>query len=131
MRARPAAHDTSGGVRLPLLLFAFLGPPVIWSIRFGVSYSLLPWVCATGGVLLLQALTLAALAGTAWAGAVGWRQWRLAGRSTAAEFGGADARARFMALVGMLGSALFLVVIIAEALPLFLIDPCQTGGVPL
>lgn len=119
------------GIRVPLLWFAFLGPPIIWAARFGVSYSVVPYVCARAGPLLLQALTVVALAATAAAGVAGWQQWRRAGGTREMEFGGVAARARFMAVVGMLSAGLFALVIAAEAMPIFLVDPCQGAGVPL
>ncbi|MBW3553615.1 MAG: hypothetical protein KY466_08895 [Gemmatimonadetes bacterium] len=123
-------HADAGGRLLPLW-FAVLGPPVIWAARFVLNYALVPYTCAADAVLLLQLVTVVALLGVAWAGLVGWSRWRRAGRSTQVEFGGAEARARFMALVGVLGSGLFFAVIVAEALAIFFIPPCQTGGAPL
>lgn len=126
-----ATGEARPGASFLPLWFAVLGPPILWAARFGISYTLVPYVCARDAVLLLQVVSVLALLGVAAAGLVGWVQWRRAGRSTQVEFGGIDARARFMALLGMLGSALFAAVIIAEALAIFFIDPCQTGGAPL
>lgn len=117
--------------RLLALWFGMLGPPVIWAIRFGVSYVLVPYACARAGVMVLQLVTLVALLATAWAGVVAARHWRGTGKSAQVEFGGLEARARFMALFGILSSGLFFLVIAAEGLAVFFIDPCQTGGVPL
>lgn len=119
------------GDRLWPLWFALLGPPVLWAVRFGAAYVLVPLACARGSVMVLQAITVVALLATAAAGLVGWREWRRAGGSRQVELGGADARARFMALVGVLGSGLFFAVIVVEALALFFISPCQSGGAPL
>lgn len=113
------------------LWFAVLGPPVLWAARFGASYALLPYACAPGDVRLLYALTVATLLAVAAAGVVGWVQWRRLGPSAGAPIGGPEARARFMAGLGLLGSALFFAVVVLEGLALVLIDPCRTGGVPL
>lgn len=123
--------DRGDPQRLLALWFGMLGPPVIWGIRFGVSYALVPYACARAGVMVLQLVTLVALLGTAWAGVVAGRHWRATGKSTQVELGGPEARARFMALFGLLSSALFFLVMAAEGLAVFFIDPCQTGGVPL
>lgn len=113
------------------LWFGFLGPPVIWAVRFGVSYALVPAACRGGGLPWLQGITLVALAGTAWAGVVAWRSWRGAGDGRVGDAETAGGRARFMGAVGVLGSVLFFLAIASESLALFMVDPCRTGGVPL
>lgn len=117
--------------RLLPLWFGLLGPPVIWAVRFGVSYALVPTSCARESVWILQGVTLLALAGTVWAGVVAWRAWRGADEGERIDLGAARIRARFMGRVGVMGSALFFVVIVAEALAIFFVHPCQSGGVPL
>lgn len=117
--------------RLRPLALGMLAPPVIWAARIGASYVLVPYVCARDATLLLQMLTLGALLGIAWAGVVAWRSWKATSNLDQVEFGGTEARARFMALAGMLSSVLFFAVVVAEGLAVFMVDPCQTGGVPL
>lgn len=113
------------------LWFGLLGPPVIWAIRFAVVYALVPDSCSRGSVWIMQGVTLAALAGTVWAGVVAWRAWRTAEEGEGMDLGVVRVRTRFMGRVGVLESALFFVVIVAEALAIFFIHPCQSGGVPL
>lgn len=113
------------------LWFAVLGPPVLWAVRFGASYALLPHACASGDVRPLYALTVATLLAVAAAGVAGWVQWRRLAPGARGEVGAPEARARFMAVVGVLGSALFFAVVVLEGLALVFIDPCLTGGVPL
>lgn len=120
-------HTTTGDRLLPLW-FGFLGPPIIWAARFGASYALVPFACQHDAVQLLQVITVVALVGVAWAAVVAWRAWRAAGKSRQVELGGRNARARFMALAGLLSSAIFFVAIVAEGIAIFLIDPCQSGG---
>lgn len=118
-------------MRLLALWFGLLGPPLIWAARFGTSYALVPYACDRDAPALLQVVTLVALLATAGAGLTAWQAWRAAGRGRRLELGEPAGRTRFMALAGMLSSALFFLLIVAEGLALFFTDPCQTGGVPL
>ena len=76
-----------------------LGPPLLWFTQFQARYAVIPWSCANGNRFWLWSLSIAAIAL-------------------------ALVRAHFMSLVGAMSAALFLLVILAQALPVFLIDPC-------
>lgn len=121
-----AAADDRG--RPLALLFGMLGPPVIWAARFMVSYTLVPVACRSGSTVLLHLVTGVALAATAAAGLVAWRRWRQVGGGTQLDLDGAAARTRFMAITGMLSSALFIIVTVAEWLASVMVHPCQSGG---
>lgn len=112
------------------LLFAMLGPPVIWAARFMASYILVPVACRNGSTLLLHLVTGAALAATAGAGLVAWRRWRQVGGGTQLDLDGVAARTRFLAVTGMLSSILFIIVTVAEWLASVMVSPCQSGGGP-
>lgn len=131
MAVRAAARGRPG---LVWLWFGFLGPPIIWAVRFMVAYALVPEACSAAGLLALNVVTLVALAGTMLAGVVAARSWR----RTRGEHGAQDdpgrtawRRARFMALAGIFTSALFTAVIVAEGLANVLVDPCLGSGTPL
>lgn len=117
--------------RLLPLWFAFLGPPIIWAARFGANYVLLPYTCREGSVVILHLITLAALLGIGAAAFVAWKSWKARGGTEQLEFGGPEARGRFMALAGLVGGAIFFTAIVAEGVAVFIVHPCQTGGVPL
>lgn len=127
--AAEAAARSEGGL-LPLF-FGILGPPVIWAVRIGTSYVLVPYACWWELPRLLDLVTLAALLAAAAAGWVAWRQWRAAGGGTQVELGGAATRTRFMALAGMLSSGFFFLVMVAEGLANLFVHPCQTAGAPI
>lgn len=124
-----AAERSEGGL-LPLF-FGILGPPVIWAMRIATSYVLVPYACAWGMTVMLHLVTLVALVASAVAGAVAWRQWRATGKGTEVDLGGTTTRTRFLALFGILSSALFILVMMAEGLANFFLDPCQTAGAPI
>lgn len=116
------------------LWFGFLGPPIIWAVKFMVAYALVPGACSAAGLLALNVMTLVALAGTVLAGVVAARSWRRTRGEHGAQREPGQAgwrRARFMALAGIFSSALFTAVIVAEGLANVLVDPCLGSGAPL
>lgn len=113
------------------LWFGILGPPVIWAVRIAANYILVPYACWWEWIWILHLTTLVGLLGAAAAGGVAWRHWRRSGSGTGVEFGGALTRSRFMALVGILSSGFFCLVIVAEGLANAFVHPCQTAGVPI
>lgn len=108
------------------LLVAVLGPPLLWLIQFQVHYSLVPWVCLSGN---RWALTAASLAAIALALALCAFAWALRRVTTAPQSGGEaalHARYQFLALLGVMSSVLFLLVIVAQAIAQAYYDPCVT-----
>ena len=98
--------------------------PIAWGCDLGVSYALAPHVCSTGHFYLLHLITLIALA-VALSGffiAVDNRR-RLGGGDD--KGGSTHDRAYFDALVGMGYSSFFSVIIVAGAVPRWILNPCQ------
>ena len=121
-----------------------LAGPALWFTHQQVSFVLVPWVCDHGGVMWLHAATAVLLVGTLAAGLLARKYWRAervemiqtpdpaARTSPAADDAPVPVsrtaehqRVRFMAMLGMLSSVFFGLVIIAQELPNFFIDPCQ------
>lgn len=111
-----------------LLWMLALGPPVVWAIRFALSYALVPLVCLADFIVVLHVITVVTLStvlGLGWLSSRFWQSTRVTPEHVD------DAvmkRARFMALFGMMSAALFTLVIIAEGLANVMIDPCLTSG---
>jgi hypothetical protein len=102
-----------------------IGAPLIWAADLQVRYALVPWACRTGHHGVLHVLSAIFLLAAAVATLLCWREWRASGADVPASAeGGVNARTRFLAAVGLMTGALFSVVIVAEALPNFFIDPC-------
>lgn len=141
MSASPVAHPASarGAIALGALWFGLFGAPLAWSLQLLLGYALVAHSCfpatdprmtpASGGlwtVVLIAGVVAAVVAAAA--AVTAWRSWRL----TRYEHHGDDhvlleaeeGRTRFMALAGMLLSAIFLFGIVMNALPLFLVSPC-------
>jgi hypothetical protein len=136
------------------LLFGVLAAPIAWAALHMFDYIWIETACRTGilsgayggftGVaLVVAAATLIALAVTVLAGLVSWRRWR-AVRAPGSEddfapsLDGAksvddappvagepiEARSAFLALSGVMVSALFALLILLTGLPVLFVAPC-------
>jgi hypothetical protein len=94
-------------------------------VEFIISYSITQHACSTGHHWELHLLSL--LSGTAAAGAtfIAYRNLRLTSEKERSDGGMPLDRTRFMAITGLMISAFFFVVIIAEAVPRFILSPCD------
>lgn len=111
---------------LMLLWAGVLAGPILWFVNQQINLILVPWVCASDAYIALHTVSAACLGLTVAAGWVAWRNWKYSRRVDAEE--GLPAtllRAQFMSALGILASGLFTVVIIAQALPNFVLDACQ------
>jgi hypothetical protein len=102
-----------------------LGSAIIWGIQLQTTYAMVPWACSSGHRWMLPVVSLGFLIAAAIPGVVSWREWRKAsgGQRSERETPG-DGRRRFMAMLGMMDSAVFFLLILAQALPVFFIHPC-------
>jgi hypothetical protein len=124
--ATPAPRSGSRGrraARSAALWFGLFGASVAWAVQEIVGYGLTSDPCAQPSqvtpavgtsVIVSAALTLAGAAALV----VATGAWR----RSAAD------RSRFMALGGILVSALFLMALAANLAVLFLVPPCGRGG---
>jgi hypothetical protein len=106
------------------LWFSMLAGPVAWMLGLNADYSLVRVACAKGTMLPLHLVTLATLALAVAGGLVAWRDWQRAGREWPGEAGTTLDRSRFMSVVGLMGSALFALTIVAQWLAKLFLDPC-------
>jgi hypothetical protein len=107
------------------LVFGFLAGPIVWALQQQILYISTPYLCgAGGGTGLMYVVSLVALLAVAFALFVSWRSWRTV---RANDHGDASttSRAMLFAFGGVLTNAFFLVVIIAQVVPAFFLNPCQ------
>lgn len=99
--------------------------PFSFLLNLQVSYALVPWACSAGHPFWLHL----ASAGTFLLAMLGaftaWRNWQKTGRESQSEGGTPLARSRFMAIIGLMMSALFSLIILAQWIADFILDPCQ------
>jgi hypothetical protein len=107
------------------LWIGVLLPPVAWFLSQQISYALVPWACATGRQFVLPLVTLAMLLPATISGAMAWRSWRRTGSSRPDEAGSVQAHSRFMALAGLLMSGMFVLAILAQSVPSFVLSACE------
>lgn len=121
-------QDSPGNARARreaiVLWTGILAGPLLWFTHQQVSFALVPWVCAHGGVSWLHALTGLCVVGTLAAGGRAWPLWQRE-RTRVGEATAGQQRVRFMAAMGLLSSLFFVLVIIAQWVPMLLLDPCQ------
>jgi hypothetical protein len=107
-----------------MLLIGIFTGPVVWAADHTISYALVPHACSTGHHYVLHLATalslLLTLGGFFLAMTAHNRLARGAEQDADTIFG----RDRFMSILGMAMSLAFCVVIIASAIPRFMLDPC-------
>lgn len=133
----PASHRDRA--RLAGLLFGLSAAPVAWSMQLLFSVTLSGRVCYPHEKLLAAPLwsgswpillgfsvvgIIAAIAG----GVVAWRSWRLTFQESPGSghhlIDRGEGRTRFMAMSGMLTSAVFLIALAFGTIALFLVPLC-------
>lgn len=97
--------------------------PLGWALHLQVSYTLATFACEDVYRLSLHATSLVSLL-IAFAGLYfGWRNWQAS--RDAAPPGHRVARSRFMAASGVALSVFFAIVIVAQWIPMFFLEPCR------
>lgn len=107
------------------LWITVLAGPVVWLLSFEANYVLAPWACTFQAKLALYLVSLAALLLCAGSGMIAWRQWTELGREWPGTGGDALARGRIMAISGVLLSAMFFLVVLAQAIPEVMFEACE------
>jgi len=107
------------------LWFGILAGPLAFLLNLQLSYMLVQPVCVTAHHIILHLVPAGALLLAASGGVSAWWNWQRTGQAESSKAEGVLPRSRFMADVGLLTSGLFLVVIVAQWLPNFILSPCQ------
>jgi hypothetical protein len=108
-----------------LLWVGILLAPIVWFLSMLANFALAPWACAFQWKFALFLVTIVALALCAISGFTAWHEWNQVGREMPGEGGGAVPRERYMALFGVLLSAFFFVVVLAQAVPHIILGACE------
>jgi hypothetical protein len=111
--------------RIGALWAGVLLAPAAFLVNLEFGYLAVHPSCLRGDALpvhLIHAVTLVlGLLGAM----VAWRTWREVGVEWPGNAGGPAARTRFMAGLGVVTSALFVLTMAAQWIPVFVLHPCQ------
>lgn len=110
--------------RLAALWFGFLAGPAAWFAHLMIGYIVGAYLCQADATWALHLFTLGAVAVCAVSGVVSWRLWRETGSVREPEGGGVLGRTRFMALSGVVLSALFALIVVTAGLSNVFLEPC-------
>lgn len=124
MTAKAQQRFSQGSGILTLGAGLFAGP-LSFLLHLQLNYMLVPWACATRNSFVLHLVTLGALLLTASGATLAWRNWQETRREGPSSSGGVLPRSRFLAVLGLLLSALFLLIIMAQWLATLVLSPCQ------
>ena len=123
--SREGKPYSTADVKPAALWFGLFAGPAAFLLNLQISYMLAPASCRLGNTIALHATNVVCLALAVAGGLVAWRHWRRSGGSWSGEEGGVLSRIRFMAALGAMTSALFALVIFAQWIPAFVLNPCQ------
>lgn len=102
-----------------------LAGPLAWALSQQVAYLFVTLDCSYAKRLAVWPLMVGTIVLAAVGARVSWRNWQRVGQEEPDEGGGAIARSRFLAFVGLLLSIFSGLVILAEWLPVFFYRQCQ------
>jgi hypothetical protein len=112
------------GGRIVTLWTGLLLAPVAFLLNLELSYLAVPVSCARGSALSLHLVHGACLLLALTGAAVAWRSWSAVGLGWPSA-GEVTAWDRFLAGLGLGGSALFVLTIVAQWVPTFILHACQ------
>jgi hypothetical protein len=107
------------------LWIGLLLPPLAFLFNLELAYALVPVACSSRNVLPIHLVHLVSLLLVAAAGVLAWREWRRSGATWPDGEPGSIGRTRFLSGMGLLLSLQFTLVILAQWIPSFVLDPCQ------
>jgi len=115
--------DSPGGISA--LWLSILAGPAAWAVDLLLSYSLVQWTCGGGPPVVLHLISVVSLVVIAAGAFAGWQSLQAVPGGAPSDGSQPDQRAYFMALLGLLMCALFAVVVVAEAIPRWILDACH------
>ena len=115
----PRSHQT--------LLAAWIGillAPAAWIVSFEIKYAAVPYACQSHSTLVLHSVSAVAMI-IATAGLLAARRaWAATGKAAVTEESDPIHRDSFLGMFGLLFSANVLLLMLAQWIPVFLLDPC-------
>jgi hypothetical protein len=128
-RVREDAGDTKrggldSGRSIALQWFGLLAPAAAWLLNLEFGYSLAHAACHGSGMVPIHVASIAALALAGVGGAAALAVWKRSGSSWPDDLAGVEQRSRMLAALGLGGAVFFLLMIVTQWIPAFVLDPC-------
>ena len=117
--------DVPDAKELRALWLGLLLAPAAFLVNLEIAYAVVPHACSSGSRLLVHLVHAVCVVVAAAGALTALRMWRLTGQTWPGETGGRLARSRFLAGQGLFLSLLFVLVILAQWIPSFVLTPCQ------
>jgi hypothetical protein len=121
--AVPRSYWDGGG--LAKLWGAFIVAPLAWLIDLESSYAIVDWACSHDRRAVLFVIPLAALALIGVAAWLCWSAWSDLRRGVEFEGGSVEDRSRFLAVIGLMMSATFALLVVTTFAARYLLSPCD------
>ena len=113
------------GRRVTQLWAGILLGPIAWAVDFVLSYAVTHHECSTGAMHWLRVSSALAVLVSLWAAYLGWDSKRRLPEDVSLHGGTVLSRSRAMAIAGIGMGLWFAMIIIAEAVPRFMLSPCD------
>jgi purine-cytosine permease-like protein len=110
---------------IAMLWAGVLAGPLAWLFDLSVSYALVQWVCGGGSHGVLHLISLGSLVLIAIGAFSAWQALQRAPGGDREDGSAPEERGRFMAAFGLVMCALFATLVIAQAIPRWVLDACQ------
>jgi hypothetical protein len=105
---------------------SILLPAMVCAVQMELNYALVRHACSANRTLSLQLVTIVALALTMIAAVIAFVSWRRTGVEWPSEAADFATRVRFLSALGILSSATFFLVILAQGIATVVFHPCQS-----
>ena len=125
MAERKRAEEFSEARGKLWLWAGMLTAPLAFLLHLEINYALVTQLCQSEHQLALKLVTVLFVLVAAAGGFIAWRNWEAVGREWPGDEATVPERSRFMAVVGLLVSALVVLGLLWQLVPQFIFDPCQ------
>jgi len=118
----PSAQDQKD------LLIAWIGillAPVTWIVSFELNYALVPFACQSRSTWPLHSISIFALAIAGLGLIAAGYTWSATGKVALTDQADTVHRNGFLGMFGLLFSGILIVLIAAQWIPVFFVDPCN------
>ena len=112
------------GRSIALQWFGLIGPAMAWLLNLGFGYSLAHAACHGSGMIPMHLASLAAAVLAVLGGAAALLTWKRSGSEWPRDTTGVVERSRMLAALGLGGAVLFLLMILTQWIPAFVLNPC-------